>query len=242
MYRVETIRRLREARRLAVLTGAGVSAESGVPTFRSPEGLWSRFRPEELARVEAFLRNPDLVWAWYAHRRQIIRQVQPNAAHRILAALEDRYPDFTLITQNVDNLHRRAGSRNLIELHGNLERNYCIACARPWQEEDDEPQAVPRCPDCGGLVRPDVVWFGEPLPQEAWSRAEAAARRAEVFLVVGTSAVVYPAAWLPEIALESGAYVVEINPEETPLSGRVHDAIRERATVALEALWSMLES
>ncbi|MCS7155672.1 MAG: NAD-dependent deacylase [Bacteroidetes bacterium] len=240
MYHPKTIERLRRARSVAVLTGAGISAESGIPTFRSPEGLWARFKPEELANVKAFLRNPELVWSWYEHRRRVAREAQPNAAHLALVALEERYPDFTLITQNVDNLHRRAGSRNVVELHGNIERNRCVACQRPWVEPDTELKEPPRCAHCGELVRPDVVWFGEPLPEEAWMRAEAAARRAEVFLVIGTSAVVYPAAWLPEIAWESGAYTVEINLEPTALSDRVHDSVRERATAALVRLLELL--
>ena len=229
---------LRGARMIAVLTGAGVSAESGVPTFRDAQtGLWAKFDPRELATPEAFARNPKLVWDWYAERRAKVAAVQPNPAHYALAALEKHAPEFLLATQNVDGLHQRAGSANVVELHGNITR---VKCSREgtlvehWDDAvKDEP---PRCPSCGAFLRPDVVWFNELLPHEAQTAAESAARRCDVLLVVGTSAEVYPAAALPEEALRRGAYVVEVNPNKTPLSADVDYVLRGPAGVLLPAL------
>ena len=221
---------LKNAESICVLTGAGISAESGVPTFRGEEGLWKKFRPEELANFDAFIRNPELVWEWYAYRRRLIHEVKPNPAHYGLVALERFVKNFTLVTQNVDNLHKRAGSRNVLELHGNIERSYCIQCRALTQEAALEGQTgVPRCTKCGGLVRPDVVWFGEMLPLEVFSKAESAARQCEVFLSIGTSVVVYPAASLPYTALDHGAFVVEMNLESTDLSSRAHEVLIGRA-------------
>lgn len=204
--------RLSRARSVAVLTGAGVSAESGIPTFRDAQtGLWARYDPQDLATPEAFRRNPRLVWEWYAYRRELVAAAAPNPAHMALVALERRIPDFTLITQNVDGLHRRAGSRNVVELHGDITRTRCFEENLPvesWPSTDELP---PRCPRCGGHLRPGVVWFGEALPQHAWDAAVAAARRCEVFLCVGTSGVVRPAADLPFQASRHGAYVAEVN-------------------------------
>ena len=217
---------LKSAQSAAALTGAGISAESGIETFRGENGLWNRFKPEELANVDAFLRNPDLVWAWYAYRKRVIHQSGPNAAHRALVELEALIPDWTTITQNVDDLHRRAGSRNVAELHGNITRNYCYECgARCDDDTLPEENNAPHCSKCGGLVRPDVVWFGGLLPPDAWEKAEDAARRADVFFSIGTSAVVYPAASLPLIAKRHGAYVVEVNMDATPLTGLADETI-----------------
>ncbi len=235
----ELIERLARARSVAVLTGAGISAESGVPTFRDPGGLWERFRPEELANVQAFLRNPDLVQRWYAYRRRLVREVQPNPGHYALVELERMVPDFTLITQNVDNLHRRAGSQHVVELHGNLLRSYCIDCGRPADEVDLEAAAEgkpARCPTCGGLIRPDVVWFGEMLPEEALAEAYATCERAEVFLSVGTSAVVYPAAGLPLEAKRAGAYVAEINLQPSAIADEMDALLLGKAGEILPAL------
>jgi NAD-dependent deacetylase len=234
---------LRTARSVCVLTGAGISAESGVPTFRGNEGLWKKFRPEELANFDAFIRNPQLVWEWYAYRRTLVKTVQPNAGHRALAELEALISDTTIVTQNVDNLHRRAGSRNVLELHGNIERSVCIACGK-FQDADlgELPGNVPKCSTCDGLVRPDVVWFGELLPQEIFEEAERAAKRAELFFCIGTSAVVYPAASLPLVARKAGAYVVEINPELTELSSRVDESLRGKSGEIVPALLQILKS
>lgn len=231
--------RLAGAEAVAVLTGAGISAESGVPTFRDPGGLWQRFRPEELANVEAFLRNPVLVQGWYAHRRHLIEEVEPNAGHHALAELERMVPAFLLATQNVDGLHRRAGSREVLELHGSLTRNYCIECRREASAEELDALAEDeeaRCAFCGGLIRPDVVWFGEMLPPGAMERATEAAAGADVFLSVGTSAVVYPAAGLPLVAREAGAYVAEVNVEPSALAHEMDEVVVGAAGEVLPAL------
>lgn len=233
------IDRLLQANHVAVLTGAGASAESGIPTFRDPDGLWEQFEPQELANIDAFLDNPELVQGWYAHRRQLANETRPNAAHKALAALENQIDGFTLITQNVDNLHQRAGSKQVVELHGNITRTYCIDCERP--ATDDEMAALAdgepaRCLECGGYIRPDVVWFGEMLPPDALDHAHAAAARADVFLSVGTSAVVQPAAGLPLTAKQQGAYLVEVNIEPTPLTDRADEVLRGPAGSVLPPL------
>jgi len=224
-----------DAGRVTVMTGAGISAESGIPTFRDAlTGMWSNFDPEELATPEAFARNPKLVWDWYAERRRMIRECEPNAGHNALARLESVCSDFTLITQNVDGLHQRAGSRNVHELHGNILRVKCSAEDTRFTEWDENPDnAPPTCPQCGAALRPDVVWFGEQLPADAFAAAERASTQCDVFLLVGTSGVVYPAAGLAHRAAETGAIVVEVNPEETPLSHLARYSFREAAGEAL---------
>jgi len=233
----ELVRALQQSRSVVVLTGAGISAESGVPTFRDAQtGLWAQFKPEDLATPEAFRRNPKVVWEWYAWRRQLVAQVEPNAGHRALVELERRVPQFTLITQNVDGLHQRAGSRSVIELHGNLTRTKCFeegAAVDHWEETGEVP---PRCPRCGGRLRPDVVWFNEMLPPGVFECALAASRSCDVFLSIGTSALVHPAASLPLDALKRGATLVEINPDDTPLTAHVHFRLRGPAGVILPAL------
>jgi NAD-dependent deacetylase len=228
-----------QVRSVAVLTGAGISAESGVPTFRGEGGLWQSYRAEELATPRAFRRDPKLVWEWYDWRRGLIGACEPNAAHYTLAEIESHFYDFVLITQNIDGLHRLAGSRNIVELHGNIWGMRCTrGCRAPWENRTVPlPQVPPHCPSCGSLVRPDVVWFGESLPSQALDAAFAAAQRCQVMLVIGTSAVVQPAASLPVVALQRGAYVVEINPQSTPLSEVVDQAIHESAAVALPGWW-----
>jgi len=207
--------------RVAVLTGAGISAESGIPTFREAQtGLWAQYNPEELATPGAFRRNPRLVWEWYQWRRGLVAKAQPNPGHLALAVMEAQVADFTLITQNVDGLHQRAGSRNVLELHGNLTRDKCFERGCVLEAGEQLAGSPPRCPHCGGYLRPDVVWFGESLPEEALHCALQASQNTQVFLSVGTSAIVHPAASLPEYALGVGAVVVEINPAETPLTQR----------------------
>jgi NAD-dependent deacetylase len=217
---------LNQARSVAVLTGAGASAESGVPTFRGQNGLWRQFRAEDLATPEAFARDPRLVWEWYDWRRRLISEARPNAGHQALAGIEQRVPSFTLITQNVDDLRERAGSGNVLHVHGSLWTVRCIECGL---EQVDQrvplPEIPPRCA-CGGLLRPGVVWFGEALPGNVWESAQTAAREADIFLVVGTSAVVYPAAGLARIAKSTGARVVEINITETPLASIVDEFLQ----------------
>lgn len=217
----QIIEALNAARHIVVMTGAGVSAESGIPTFRDPlTGLWQRFDPVELASAQAFRRNPALVWGWYEWRRMKVMQAQPNPAHLALARLAEHTPQMTLITQNVDDLHERAGSRDVIHLHGSLLHPRCFACARepqsrlpvPNEPEQGRELEPPRCEHCGGRLRPGVVWFGESLPETALRRAFSAAQDADLLLVVGTSGVVYPAAELPTIARSAGARVIHINP------------------------------
>ena len=219
MTDLENARRwLAEAGRLCVLTGAGISAESGVPVFRGPGGLWRQYRAEELATPEAFASDPRLVWEWYDWRRSVVARAEPNAGHLALVELERRAADFTLITQNVDGLHERAGSRRVLKLHGDLWTLRCTGCgAESENRAVPLPEIPPRC-ECGALLRPGVVWFGEALPADVLEAAFSAAGRAEVFLVVGTSAVVQPAASLPLTAKQAGARLIEVNLEPTPLS------------------------
>jgi NAD-dependent deacetylase len=236
------LRRLASARRVAVLTGAGVSAESGVPTFRGEAGLWKKFRPEELANFDAFIRNPKLVWEWYRFRKRIIASIEPNPGHQALAKLEPLFSQFTLTTQNVDGLHRRAGSKNILELHGNIMRNRCLECGVIDETAElDLEDEVPRC-HCGGILRPDVVWFGEMLPEGVLSAAMEAAEHCDFFFSVGTSAVVYPAAALPVVAKQGGAYLVEINPESTPLSDMADESLQGRSGDILPLILQELES
>jgi NAD-dependent deacetylase len=229
--------RLREARHVVVLTGAGISAESGIPTFRDAQtGLWAQYDPQELATLAAFWRNPRLVWDWYAWRRELVAGAQPNPGHYALAEIERRAPQFTLITQNIDGLHQKGGVKQPIELHGNLASVKCLSEDRiveDWTESDDPP---PRCPHCGGLLRPNVVWFGEALPVDALQGALYAARAADLFLTVGTSGIVYPAAGLPFEAIDRGAVAVEINPNPTPLSESMTYVLRGPSGVILPAL------
>ncbi len=207
----EVVAALRSARQVAVLTGAGVSAESGIPTFRDAlTGLWADYRPEDLATPEGFRRNPELVWRWYRGRRLAVAQALPNAGHRALAVMERLVPRLTLITQNVDGLHARAGSTDVVELHGNIGRVKCFGCAMVASSFEDTDR-LPRCSACGDMLRPDVVWFGELLPTSALTRAEAAATGCDMFLSIGTSNLVQPAASLPWIAAERRALVVVIN-------------------------------
>lgn len=227
---------IRASQSVAVLTGAGISAESGIPTFRGPGGLWRKFKPEDLATPAAFARDPKLVWEWYDWRRGLIAAAQPNPAHHALAALEQAKTQFTLITQNVDGLHTRAGSHNVIEVHGSIWTVRCVQCGISYKKEDPHlDELPPRC-TCGGLLRPGVVWFGEGLPSEPWQASEDAARHSDVFLVIGTSAVVMPAGGLVYTAKRAGARVIEINSEETPVSSTVDCSLRGPAGEILPRL------
>ena len=237
--------RLRQARRVAVLTGAGVSAESGLATFRGAGGLWEGHRVEDVATPFAFQRDPTLVWRFYNARRANLRTVQPNPGHRALVALEDyftRLPggegeaSFTLITQNVDGLHQAAGSRHVLELHGSLRRVRCTGCHVLVDRGLEELPELPHCAGCGSLLRPAVVWFHEMLPEDVWRKAAKATAASECFLVVGTSAVVYPAAGLIDAARDAGAAVIEVNPEATTASRRGGLALRGPSGVILPRL------
>ena len=228
---------LRSARYVVVLTGAGISAESNIPTFREAQtGLWAKYSPEELATPQAFRHNPKLVWEWYVWRRELVSQAKPNPGHLALAELEQRVPKFTLITQNVDGLHQRAGSRNIAELHGNINRTKCFDEGDIIDSWPPTTELPPRCPRCGGYLRPDVVWFGETLPPQALHAAFEAAQQCDLFFSIGTSALVKPAASLPYEALRRGVTVVEINPDETPLTPYVTFALQGPSGQVLPAL------
>lgn len=230
---------LRSALKVAVLTGSGISAESGVPTFRDAQtGLWARYDPMELATPEAFELDPRLVWEWYAWRRELVGKAVPSPGHEALAELENRVPDFVLLTQNVDGLHRRAGSRNVVELHGNIMRSKCSVEGVLVEPYEDDSGVPPSCPGCGAFLRPDVVWFGEALPDGAIEEAFDAARDCDVFLSIGTSGLVQPAASLAFEALRRGAVVAEVNPAETPLTRNADYALRGGAGEVLPALVS----
>ena len=233
----ESLARFAAAKKVAVLTGAGVSAESGVPTFRDAQtGFWANFNAEDLATPRAFRRNPRLVWEWYDWRRKLVADAKPNPAHFALVEMEKLFPQFELITQNVDSLHQRAGSRKVVELHGNITRTKCFdegTIISNWPETTDVP---PKCPNCGGLLRPDVVWFEEPLPEREMQLALEASTQCELFLSIGTSTMVYPAASLPFEALRGGATVVEINPEPTPFTAKADFVLAGPAGVVLPGL------
>jgi NAD-dependent deacetylase len=232
---------LATARSVAVLTGAGVSAESGIPTFRGLGGLWQGRDPASLATPEAFKHDPVLVWKFYNWRRDLVSQATPNAAHRALAGLELTTHPFTLITQNVDRLHQRAGSKNVLEVHGNLFDTRCTGCEITLDRTGTTLPPLPRCEECGALLRPAVVWFGEALPSDVWRRAEQAVETADVLLVVGTSAVVFPAAGLVSTSQHAGHFVVEVNLEPTSLSRSVDVALCGPAGEILPALVSEVE-
>jgi NAD-dependent deacetylase len=228
---------LRQAGRVVFLTGSGVSAESGVPTFRDEmTGLWARYRPEELATPEAFQRDPMLVWNWYRERRRHVAAAQPNPAHHAIARLQDALPGSLLITQNVDGLHQRAGSRDIVEFHGNLFRNRCRECGHETLHPDPELEQPPACPRCGQPMGPGVVWFGETIPEEARKRAWRASAVADVFFSIGTSGLVAPAAELVEVARWGGAVIVEVNTDDTALGAWADYFLRGKAGVMLPLL------
>lgn len=242
VFHDELISLLRATSNLAALTGAGVSQESGLRTFRDAQtGLWAQYKPEELASPEAFRRDPKLVWDWYAWRREAVKGVRPNLGHYALVEIEKRVSQFTLITQNVDGLHRLAGNQNVLELHGNIQRVRCADCYTFAESWEDDTESVPRCRECGGLLRPDVVWFGEALPRDQLEAAIEAARSCEVFFSIGTSGVVQPAASLAFAAHNRGAAVIEINAEPTPLTSKanyiLHGKSGEILPRLVEAVW-----
>lgn len=231
------LKKLSAAKHVAVLTGAGISAESGISTFRDPDGLWSKFNPMELASIDGFMENPERVWQWYQYRKKIANDAKPNPGHIALAKMEKLFDTFYIFTQNVDRLHQRAGSKNVYELHGNIIENKCFNCGKPYTGEIDLPdKQLPRCPYCTGKIRPNVVWFGEPLPQDVLMLADSSARTCDVFFSIGTSAEVYPAAALPYTAKTYGAFVVEINPNTTSLSSTADVHLQAFAGEALPLL------
>lgn len=232
---LELVQKLRVAQQVVVLTGAGVSAESGIPTFRAAQtGLWAQYNPAELATPQAFQKNPRLVWEWYTWRRELVAQAKPNPAHFALVQMQKYVSQFTLITQNVDGLHQQAGSQAVMELHGNINRTKCFQqehLVASWSPTEAIP---PHCPYCGGLLRPDVVWFGENIPTLVFQSAREATEQCDMFFSIGTSSLVYPAALLPLIARQ--ATRVEINSEATPLTSQVHFTLRGSAAQLLPAL------
>lgn len=242
MFSRRAIEAFRKAKSVAVLTGAGVSAESGVPTFRGAGGLWRERSAASLATPEAFRENPRLVWEFYAHRRETLAPLAPNPGHYAIASMEERFARFTLITQNIDNLHRVAGTREIVELHGSIWRVRCAnpSCgraARSWENRDVPLDPLPpRCEACGGLLRPDVVWFGETLDPARLRRAMAAVDDCDYLIAAGTSAVVQPAASMPMAAARGGAFTLEVNPEPTEISPRVSEAVEAPSGAALPRL------
>lgn len=238
--------RVTAAERVVVFTGSGISQESGIGTFRGPGGLWERFRPEEVATPEAFAAHPERVSRWYAERFAAMRAAQPNPAHRAIAIWQELFPSLVVVTQNIDRLHQRAGSREVLELHGTLWVSRCARCGREMPTEELSPaEPSPVICSCGGLFRPSVVWFGEPLPMDVFRRAEEEASAADLFVVVGTSGTVWPAAGLIEVAAASGATLVEVNREETPFSDLAAATLRGAAGELLPGLteeWSRWRS
>jgi len=226
---------------LVVLTGAGVSQESGIPTFRGPQGLWRNFRPEELATPQAFQKDARLVWEWYDWRRGLISQAQPNPAHLALVSLEAGRPDFTLITQNVDGLHRLAGSRRVLEVHGCIWETRCCQCGRITEDRRHPLPLLPFCEECRGLLRPNVVWFGEPLDPEILEQVDEALQEAQVVLIVGTSGLVQPAASFALWAARAGAQLAEINPDPTPLTPHCRFVLPGKAGEVLPRLVACLK-
>jgi len=226
---------LRDAQHVCVLTGAGVSAESGVPTFRDAQsGLWAKYDPLDLATPEAFSRDPALIWRWYRWRRELVAKASPNPGHKALATLASRVPKLTLVTQNVDGLHQRAGSRDVIEFHGNIFENRCFV--ENCVVAGDDMADIPNCPGCGGQLRPGVVWFGEAIPEPALNESFAAAASCDLFLSIGTSSLVYPAAGLTRIAADAGATVIEINPNPTAQADGFDFVLQGNAGVILPKL------
>ena len=233
---------LKRCSKIMISTGAGFSAESGAPTFRSEDGLWKTFRPEQLATPEAFHENPVRVWEWYDWRRRLYANIQPHKGHFALVDLENMYPHLHVFTQNVDGLHQRAGSKNVHELHGNIWRARCTAENTVQPLLENPIKQIPPVCKCGAILRPDVVWFGEPLPQEVLDMAWAGARMTDAFFMIGSSATVQPAASLAWVAAEHGALVVEINPESTPLTEIAHESFRGTAGTILPMLVTELKS
>lgn len=242
-FPADLISLLRGTNKLVALTGAGVSQESGLRTFRDAQtGLWSQYKPEDLASPQAFRRDPKLIWDWYAWRREAVKGVRPNAGHHALVDMEARVPEFILITQNVDGLHRMAGSKNVLELHGNIQRVRCSQCYTFAETWGDDTESVPQCSVCSGLLRPDVVWFGEALPRDQLEAAVEAARTCDIFFSIGTSGVVQPAASLAHAARNRGAVVVEVNAEPTPLTSKANYAFHGKSGEILPELVNVVWS
>ncbi len=241
----EASRLIRENRgKVLAFTGSGISAEAGIPTFRGKDGLWKKYRPEELATPEAFRSNPRKVWEWYKWRMEKIAKAEPTLAHKVLAEWEEEGILIGVVTQNVDGLHQRAGSKEVVELHGSIWKVRCTSCGKTYNLGfgNIPSEELPRCRECGGLLRPAVVWFHEPLPNSSWMMAESMFSRSQVILVVGTSGLVYPAASLPINAAVQGKDLIEINPEDTPITSLARVKIRAKAGEAFKKLDQMVRS
>lgn len=236
MFSHKVMESFKRAKKVVVITGAGISAESGVPTFRGANGLWRRYRAEDLATPHAFQRNPQLVWEWYDWRRRLISDKEPNPGHAAIAAMEALFEEFLLITQNVDGLHRKAGSRKIIEIHGGLWRVRCMVEGRVFPNNEVPLREIPPRCECGALLRPDVVWFGESLPEKDLADSYTALRECDCLMVVGTSAVVQPVASFPAVARNGGAFILEINVQPTPISGWVDESILGKSGQVLPQL------
>lgn len=236
------LQRLKTADSIVFFTGAGISAESGIATFRGENGIWKKFRPEELANFDAFMSNPDRVWEWYQYRREIVHNCEPNPGHLAIAEFEKYFDKVTVVTQNIDGLHARAGSNEIFEVHGNIERNYCVECKTFYDSpEIKESETTPKCEKCGGLIRPDVVWFGEALPMDIFSAGERAAEQSDICFIVGTSAVVYPAAYIPISAKQSGSYLVEVNVDKTEISSSVDLSLQGKSGEILPEIMKIVK-
>ncbi len=232
------VRKLRDARSVAVITGAGVSAESGIPTFRGPDGTWSNAKIEDVATPEGFRRNPKMVWEWYLQRRNDYADAQPNPAHDVIAAMERHYPEFLLVTQNIDTLHTRAGNRKLLEIHGNINQARCTKCQTVFDNPHFTlPENLIACPKCGALARPNILWFGEMYEQADLEQINQFLATTEVVIVVGTSGIVTTPVYFTMYAIQHGAYAIDINPNQSEVSKEAHCHLRENAGIALPALW-----
>ncbi|MCB1158203.1 MAG: NAD-dependent deacylase [Leptospiraceae bacterium] len=243
MFEKKMIEVLKSAQRVAVLTGAGISSESGIPTFRGKGGYWKNYKAEELATPEAFNRDPALVWSWYGMRREVCHKAQPNPAHYILARMEEYYPNFLLITQNVDGLHRRAGNAKIVEIHGNIFHAKCKIC--DWKDEFLEiplKKEIPNCPVCASIIRPDIVWFGETYDDQKLIQSQSFLAKADCILVIGTSALISVPVRLAMFSIAQGAYSIELNPDSTSLSDRVDVSIRGKAGEILPEIWKDVQA
>lgn len=243
-FHLEFIESIEKSKSVMILTGAGVSRESGLDTFRDVGGYWSRYNPYELASPQGFSSNPLLVWQWYQARKDKAAEVSPNPGHYALAEMEKYFGNFALFTQNVDRLHHRAGSSQVYELHGTIFKSHCFDCGLPYNENftiTDELQSIPHCPRCNGYIRPSVVWFGESLPYEVLNLAYEKTRNCDLFFTIGTSSEVYPAADLPYQAKMAGAYVVEINPNETSFTRHSNLSIRQKSGEILPVILNIIK-
>ncbi len=232
--------RIRSAKKIVFVTGAGISQESGIPTFRGKDGYWRKYDPMQLATIDAFYENPELVWEWYEERRKNILDARPNNGHYAISSLE-KYKDVTVLTQNIDGLHQRAGSSEVLEIHGSIIRIRCTFCDYKDDITSGFDSLPPKC-RCGNMLRPDVVWFGEPLPQDVWRKSIMHAQSCDVMVIAGTSLAVSPANTLPLYAKQNGAILIEVNPEATVMSERMDLSLRETSANALPHLVSICES